>query len=554
MRYMKVALINPVTINSEELNVKQNEPVSIQYLKSFLNQFNYECDCYDLRFITEKFKVIKKITEYYDVVGISVFYPYDPLPLASEIRMLNPSIIILLGGPGAKLNYKNYLQENSPVHFVIFNEGEEKLKLIMNYLDGKLYISELKGVAFRRLGKIVTMGNGSNIDIDAINFPVRDKTEINKYIPSIVSSRGCNGKCTFCSNSYMGKWRGRNYVSVVNEIEYLNKSLNQRYFQFVEPNFLGSNERGIQIAKEIIKRKLKVSFDLSCRIDSLINGKEVLIYLKKAGATRVLIGVENFYDSTLQAWKKGITIEEIIEAINFLKKIYLPYTLSLIIFHEDLNMKELEFNINIISSMKIADMIDNLFNRMVFYPGTELNRSNQIKEWDFKSNRIKEIYNCCISYKQSQLNHRIKLLEVCKLFETVREVDIFILNNIYYFQNIKAKELSILKYCSNINFCEEDRQILLYRKYSEVDLLFRPSKSISVSEEDDMYVFTNHITGFSYYTNQSAYLIYNFAINCTYQELSRKILTNFIDLKVDKYYKMISIIFQFVQWDILKIE
>lgn len=551
---MRIAFINPEIMSDRQNKEKQNEPVSIQYLKSYLNQYGYECDCFDFRIFMDADAQIVKIASHYEVVGISVFYPYNPLILAQKLKTFNPAIIIVLGGPGAKLNYKSYLQDNSPVNFVVFNEGEEKLKLLMDYLYGKILVTDLKGLAFRTNKEIIVIGKASPMDIDEIHFPVRDPEEIGNYIPSIVSSRGCNGRCTFCSNSYMGKWRGRNYINVVDEVEYLNKSLKQRYFQFIEPNFLGDNERGLQIAKEIIKRKLKVSFDFSCRVDSLIEGKEVLKYLKNAGTSRILLGVENFYDNTLKAWQKEITNQDILDAITFLKKIELPFTISLILFHKNMTMEELEFNMNIIDTEKIGNKIDNLFNKMIFYPGTGLNRTNKIIEWEFKSDRIKNIYKKCISYTESQKKLRTELLFFHKHLETIEKVDSYILRNLYYFENVKAKEFAILKYYTDFLLQKEDNKLLTYQDYSAIHFVFCLNPKVKVSEEEDNYIFSNMDTGFSYYANPSSYLIYRFTNHCTYYEFTKKLLDNFGPMEVKDYFRAISVLFQLVYMDIMVLE
>ena len=64
-----------------------------------------------------------------------------------------------------------------------------------------------------------------------------------------------------------------------------------------------------------------VSFDYAARVNSINNSRKTIELLKTAGACRVLIGVESFYNNTLAKWKKGVECEEIQEAIIFLKSI-----------------------------------------------------------------------------------------------------------------------------------------------------------------------------------------------------------------------------------------
>lgn len=551
---MKIALINPSYLSDERQIVKQNEPVSIQYLKSYLNQHSYSCDCYDFC-INDKKNIVIHIAENYDVVGISVFYPYNPLTLANEIKVLNPKVVIIIGGPGAKLDYRRYIYENSPIEYIIFNEGEDKLKTIIDYLNGKVSQSELYGVAYRKNGDIVVRKSNRNLNISYIDFPRRTQEEIAFYIPSIVSSRGCNGKCVFCSNSYMGKWRGRDYQDVVNEVEHLNKEREQRYFQFIEPNFLGDIKRGLEIAQEILRRGLKVSFDFSSRIDSLINGKNTLLQLKKAGASRVLLGVESFYDSTLSLWRKEITSNNILESIDYLNEIRLPFTISLILFHESVTMEELSYNIKVIDKTNTEDMIDNLFNKMIFYPGTALNRTSEIIPWEYKSNEIKKIYERCVIYRNSQEDLRKKILLFKDNLNSFDKIDDFILQNLYHFQNIKAKEFSMLKYLTGICYCKEDSMLLMYQGYAPNKIKFKLNPNIVIEEiEEETAIFTNVRTGISYYTNKTSYLMFILIRNSTYRELRKKVKYYLGEMTPNEYYKIMSTLFHLLYLDIIIID
>lgn len=553
---MNIALINP-RYRTEKFNViKQNEPVSIQYLKAYLNQSGYKCDCIDFFLYRNYDALLLYIAKNYNIVGISVFYPFNPVPLAKEIKKLNQDIIIFIGGPGAKLNFETFLCYESPIEYALFNEGEHNTKILIDYLLRKVSIDSLFNLAYKEQEKIVVKKEVKFLDIDTINYPLRTKSEINNYIPSIVSSRGCNGKCIFCSNRYMGSWRGRNYNNVVDEIEYILKELHQRYFQFIEPNFLGDIERGYHIANEIIKRKLDVSFDFSCRVDSLINGKYAIKRLKEAGASRILLGVENFYNITLKSWCKEIKYEHIIEALNFLNNIKLPCTISLILFHKEMTKKELKFNVSIIENMRLIRKIDNLFNKMIFYPGTRLNDTKEVIEWEFNQNVIKSIYDKCIHYRKKQEKLCSELVVYNNNLSTYDKVNTYILKNIYYFMNIKEKEFAFLKYIINYKFFEKDKYLLTYYDFSlHKSIKFKQSPSIMINEYDDnSYIFTDIFTGISYNVDSISYLIYILLLTEEFLEIQTK-LRKYINFKNPKeYFDLIIIVFQFIYLNILDVE
>lgn len=553
---MNIALINPRYETERFKVIKQNEPVSIQYLKSYLNQNGYECDCIDF-FLYEDYKsLLLYIAENYGVVGISVFYPFNPVPLAKELKKLNQNVIILIGGPGATLNFETFLAYDSPIEYALFNEGEYNLKVLIDYLHEKVSVDSLLNLAYKKQQEIIIKKEIKFLDINTINYPLRAKSEISNYIPSIVSSRGCNGKCIFCSNRYMGRWRGRNYNNVVDEIEYISKKLEQRYFQFIEPNFLGDIERGYQIANEIIRRNLDVSFDFSCRVDSLINGKYAIEQLKKAGASRLLLGVENFYNDTLEAWNKEIKYENIGEALNFLNETNLPCTISLILFHKEVSKKELEFNIDAIENIDSIRKIDNLFNKMIFYPGTRLNCTKEIIEWEFDQDEIKFAYEKCINYRKKQEKLRSKLTIYNNSLSTYDKVNNYIMKNLYYFMDTKEKEFSILKYVINYKFIEKDKSLLTYHDFSLDKLVkFKQNPSIIINEySEGVYIFTDTFTGISYNIDTISYLIYILLLTEEFSKIPVKLRT-YIDFQnPEEYFHLIIIVFQFIYLNILDIE
>ena len=67
------------------------------------------------------------IFEKVDIVGISCtsLNVIDVLALAREIKLLNPNIIIVLGGPQATAQPKETIQSDKAVDYLIVGQGEE---------------------------------------------------------------------------------------------------------------------------------------------------------------------------------------------------------------------------------------------------------------------------------------------------------------------------------------------------------------------------------------------------------------------------------------------
>lgn len=159
-------------------------------------------------------------------------------------------------------------------------------------------------------------------DFSKLPLPNRDLLDITKYMDTrtIITSRGCNGSCKFCTTSYyFGKWSGRNPISVVDEIELLIKKYNTKKIIFLDDNALVNKERMIEICKEIEKRNIKCLFGALCSIKCY--DKELLEYMYKVGFRWIHYGIETGSTRLLKLMNKDMDINYIKEVIKETKNI-----------------------------------------------------------------------------------------------------------------------------------------------------------------------------------------------------------------------------------------
>ncbi|URZ14077.1 B12-binding domain-containing radical SAM protein [Clostridium felsineum] len=516
---MKLALINPFKFQKNE---KKNEPISLAYLKSYVENKGYYAKIFDYEVIadTENSNLLISIANNFDIVGISCYYPYLPNKLAQKIKAISSKIVVFAGGPMASLKYKDLLYKNSPIDFVIVNEGEESLLELLQCLKYHLPVKKILGVASYSNNKIYYKSRKFIMNLDKVGFPIRENGYYEKYIPTIISSRGCNGRCRFCSTRYMGNWRGRSAENVFKEILHIVRDHGQTNFQFVEPNFLEDINRAYKIAELIENIPQKVYFDFACRIDSILNNEKVLVKLRQAGAIKVLLGVENFNNKTLSDWNKGINTNQICDAINILNKVKLSYSISLIIFHPTTTREELINNINIIRKLKIEDNIENFYNYLRLIPGTSLNNTTEEKQWSFVNKDISKIFENCLLYEKS-----LDSFEYDKVVNNLNYIENYMqIKN--YFIRISNTELDKLQYLesqlgiSNTNSSSTD---ILSKN---VDLKFKINKNIKMNylKSCNIYEISNLKTGLKYSLNKSAVDMVNFFNGITFNNFINSLI------------------------------
>ena len=164
-------------------------------------------------------------------------------------------------------------------------------------------------------------------NLDSLPFPARDLINISDYCPSIgyykklpnitiVGSRGCPYKCTFChtTNDYGNKLRMRSPKNVADEIEECVKKYGAKDVIFWD-NVLTINKKFItELCHEILSRKLNITWCGATRADLV--DYETLKLMKKAGCWRLLFGLESSVQKNLNILEKNTSIEKVKQGLT----------------------------------------------------------------------------------------------------------------------------------------------------------------------------------------------------------------------------------------------
>ncbi len=330
------------------------ENLGIQYIAAYLRENNIDVKLINSDGIKYDFdEIINIIVDYKtDLIGISACYNnmQTAIELTKRIKIQSENTYIVLGGQHASYFAVEILENESSVDYVISGEGEKSLLRLITYL----FLNEsfeVPGLYFRENNLIISQPTTHLQNLDNLPHPARDflKLGIDNHIytmPLILSSRGCPFNCAFCSTPdfFDGKWRARNYVKVVDEIESIIENFNLSHFYFTDDQILGSGKKDkehiLSIANEIISRKLNLYFDLYFFImmrgdfPNILSNNEIKM-LYQAGFKDFFIGFESGSAKSLKAFKKGILESQYYTTIKLYKKtlfieggfiLFFPYT------------------------------------------------------------------------------------------------------------------------------------------------------------------------------------------------------------------------------------
>jgi radical SAM superfamily enzyme YgiQ (UPF0313 family) len=269
--------------------------------------------------------------------GLAVIWHFNET--ARKIKEILPDTKIAVGGLWYSALYEDILQTHPYIDFVMLGEAELTLDELLLELEshGKGF-AEIKGLASRIDRKIVVGPHRELIqDIDTLPLPAYDLFPMDRYVGhtywknfcELYTSRGCPGGCSFCyewsqydprSPKDFTSWRGHSGKRIGDELELLQKKFGVETVVFQDDAFNVSSELVEETCNEIIKRDIKINWVILGRADDWVKQIDLFPLMKKAGMFMGLVGIEVASDQELLKLGKGVTVSQIKETIDGLRK------------------------------------------------------------------------------------------------------------------------------------------------------------------------------------------------------------------------------------------
>jgi anaerobic magnesium-protoporphyrin IX monomethyl ester cyclase len=318
-------LYSPLALKSPEYSAP---PLGLAYIAAVLINNNYKVEIYDMHInalmvedVIKKYKNAKP-----KIVGITSTTPTYPnaIRIAKLLKAYDENIVIVVGGIHVTCLPEDAMKLNC-FDYIVIGEGEYSMLDIVNYhLKGKGEIKKISGLVYKdEFGKyIYNKKNKVDKNLDKLPFPARQLLELDLYYQkgSIISSRGCVYNCTYCSCPSITEkiYRMHSVDYVLNEIQYMQKIYNIKYFDFHDDTFNLKHERIDEFVKKIKERKLSFSWGCFCSVKNFTY--ELAKEMKASGCDVIQFGVESGNQEVLNKIKKNITIKEIEDAVKSAKK------------------------------------------------------------------------------------------------------------------------------------------------------------------------------------------------------------------------------------------
>lgn len=257
-----------------------------------------------------------------DVLGFSCYIWNIELILkiVSDIKKILPNVKIILGGPEVSYEFEHLFPQY--VDIVAIGEGEQTIKEICDYFDGKIKsLYHIDGIAFWDFGKIVTTKKRTPLQLDEIPFVYYNSIdELDNRIIYYEASRGCPYMCQYCLSSVEKGVRFLSLERVFSDIKFFLEH-NVKQVKFVDRTFNCNKSFAVAIWNFIIQNDNGVT-NFHFEISADIIDEEMLEVFSRARPKlfQLEIGVQSTNERTLNDIKRKTDLEKLFEKVKQIKK------------------------------------------------------------------------------------------------------------------------------------------------------------------------------------------------------------------------------------------
>jgi radical SAM superfamily enzyme YgiQ (UPF0313 family) len=280
------------------------------------------------------------------------------IEIAQMVRAACPRALIVVGGPQMSIYPKESLTWEC-FDIAAVGDGEETMLDICEHVESGSSLEDIPGTVVRMKNGELKQNPSRPVprDIDRYPMPAWDLISLDRYncltllrpFATMVTTRGCPWHCGYCSQVYSEKLRFRAPELVVDEMEHLEKRYGVKEIVMFDETFTIGKKRMRTLSEEILRRNLKVKFNIRARVDTV--DRETLTLLKRAGLRSIHMGVEAGTDRVLKIMNKQITREQTARAFRIAREVGIETRGYFMVGYYDSTPEDIEEMIRFSSSL-----------------------------------------------------------------------------------------------------------------------------------------------------------------------------------------------------------
>jgi len=363
--------------------------LGILYIASFMRKHGLEVEILD----AEGQGLNREATVQYltqrnpDIIGITTttLSIISAGELAQDLKIRIPHVKVFLGGAHVTALPKETMEDFCAIDGCVLGDGESSFtKIVENIQGGLEWDVGVDGVVGRRDGTLFTHPKEEHLqELDALpfpawdlldGFPLRYRPPFHSYqrlpVANIITTRGCPFNCSFCDRSVFGKSIYSHSVGYVIEmIEYLIREFGIREVSIKDDAFMSSSDWVAKFCEELRRRDLGLVWSCNARVNFV--NEDMLSQMKSAGCRMISYGIESGSPGILKKMMKGITKEQIINALQLTRKKGIVSKGFFMIGVPGESPETLKETLNFINDIPLDELNINFFTP---FPGSDLFR------------------------------------------------------------------------------------------------------------------------------------------------------------------------------------
>ena len=302
--------------------------------------------------------------------------------VAKLIKEASPRTPCVIGGPHFNAAPFKTLELFPDFDMGAIGEGEDTWVDLLNCFQAGDDLRKVKGMLLRQDGTVVqTLPRPIEEDMDRIPMPAWDLLPdlTSHYQPSamrqhrspassLVTTRGCFGKCNFCDTSVFGqRVRGFSADYVFEMIRYLVEQHGVRYITFYDDNFAHQKNRLRKLMDKLKDAAYDLTFSVNSRVD--VVNPETLGLLAESGCWQISWGIESGSQEILDKTAKHVTVEQIRKALAWSHEAGINNKGFFIMGHAGETLQSIQETIDLALELPLDDF---QMSFMTPFPGTEI--------------------------------------------------------------------------------------------------------------------------------------------------------------------------------------
>ncbi len=254
---------------------------------------------------------------------------HKDLLVAKAAKEIKPNTVTVAIGTHVMALPEETLKESDYIDCIIYSGEWEQAAL--NIAKNISRLETADGVYYRNSSGLITKTDDISPlnNLDDLGFPAHDKLEKKFYgdptsqrFPKtmVMGQKACINNCSFCCQpAFFGapSLRQRSVRHVLDELEWV-QELGFREVMFNDATLTADSNWVTLLLEGMIEKRIDLAWNCSTRADCV--DPYILGLMKKAGCHTIALGMESVDSTVLKNIRKGITPEQITQAVSLIKK------------------------------------------------------------------------------------------------------------------------------------------------------------------------------------------------------------------------------------------